>query len=395
MRILLATDWNSGRGGAEAQAAALRDGLEAAGDSVRLLTSSAGSAGDGRAEYIAYGSNHRAAQALLQIVNPFAVTRARQAVREFAPDVALVNMFAQQLSPAFLYALAGVPIVLAVSDFKCVCPMGTKLLPDGSLCTQRAGRVCLTSSCVGTLHWLRDRPRYALLRLGLRRVARIVACSEWVRAVLAADGIPAEVILLPVRAPGPSYRRTPSATPTLLYCGRLDVEKGLPLLLRAFTRVRAQVPDVRLRIVGHGPLLGALTRLARDLGSDAAVTFAGWLEPAQVEAELAQAWALVAPSLWAEPLGLVAPEAILRSVPVVASASGGFGETVSDGHTGLLFPNGDESALVERLLRIVRREVFASHAIAPELVAATADRHAIGRYVARIHALFRDVIGST
>src|SRR5258708_4635881 len=81
----------------------------------------------------------RAAQALLQIVNPFAVARARQAVRAFAPDVALVNMFAQQLSPAFLHALAGVPIVLAVSDFKCVCPIGTKLLPDGSLCTQRAG----------------------------------------------------------------------------------------------------------------------------------------------------------------------------------------------------------------------------------------------------------------
>ena len=392
MRILLATDWNSGRGGAEAMALWLRDGLEAAGDRVCLLTGSAGSAGDGRAEYVAYGSERRAAQALLQIVNPFAVARARQAVRAFAPDVALVNMFAQQLSPAFLHALAGVPIVLAVSDFKCVCPIGTKLLPDGSLCTQRAGRICLTSSCVGTLHWLRDRPRYALLRSGLRRAARIVACSEWVRAALAADGIPAEVLVLPVPAPGPGYRRTPSATPTLLYCGRLDVEKGLPLLLRAFARVHASAPEARLRIAGRGPLLPALTRLARELGIDAAVTFTGWLEPAAIEAELARAWALVAPSLWAEPLGLVALEAILRAVPVVASASGGFAETVDEGRTGLLCPNGDEAALAERLLRIVRREDFPDHRIAPGLVAAAAARHAIGRYVERLRALFSEVL---
>jgi glycosyltransferase involved in cell wall biosynthesis len=392
MRILIATDWNSGRGGAEAQALWLRDGLEAAGDTVRLLTGSAGSAGDGRAEYIAYGSDRRAAQALLQIVNPFAVARARQALRELAPDVALVNMFAQQLSPAFLHALAGVPIVLLVSDFKCVCPVGTKLLPDLTLCRQPAGLVCLTSSCVGALHWLRDRPRYALVRSALRRVARVVACSAWVRDALAADGIPADVLILPVPSPAPGYRRTPAELPTLLCCGRLDVEKGLPLLLRAFARVHAEVPQARLRIVGRGPLRDGLRRQARDLRVDAAVTFTGWLEPAQVEAELARAWALVAPSLWAEPLGLVAPEAIVRSVPVVASATGGFAETVDDGRTGLLFPNGDESALVDRLLRVVRGEAFASHVLAPELVAAAVDRHATTRYVERLRGLCSDVI---
>ena len=394
MRILLATDWNSGRGGAEALALWLRDGLEAAGDSVRLLTSSAGSAGDGRAEYVAYGSERRAAQALLQLVNPFAVARARQVVREFAPDVALVNMFAQQLSPAFLHALGDVPIVLSVSDFKCVCPIGTKLLRDGSLCRQRAGLVCLTSGCVGSLHWLRDRPRYALMRSGVRRVARIVACSDWICRALVADGIPAEVVMLPVPPPGPSYRRAPAATPTLLFCGRLDVEKGVALLLRAFARVRAQSADARLRIVGRGPQRAALERLARELGSEAAVTFTGWLEPAQVEAELARAWALVAPSLLAEPLGLVAPEAIVRSVPVIASAHGGFGETVNDGRTGLLFPNGDENALTEQLLRVVRGAAFADHTIEPALVAAAADRHALGRYVGRMRALSRDVIAS-
>jgi len=392
MRILLATDWNRGRGGAEACALQLRDGLEASGDQVRLLTSSTGSAGDGRADYVAWGTERVAAQAFLQIVNPFAVARARQAVREFAPDVAWVNMFAHHLSPALLHALAGVPIVLSVTDYKCICPIGVKLLPDDTLCTQRAGTVCLRSSCVGTLHWLRDQPRYALLRSGLRRVARIVACSEWVRAALAADGIAADVIDLPVPAPAAGYRRAPAAHPCFVFCGRLDREKGLALLLRAFTRMRADVAGARLRIVGTGPLQPSLTQLAHQLGLDDAVTFTGWRDPAGVEAELAPAWALVAPSLHAEPLGLVAPEAIVRGVPVVASASGGFGETVVEGRSGLLFANGDEAALAACLLRIARREAFPDHLVDATTVAASAARHDLGRHVALTRDVLRDVL---
>ena len=57
MRVLLVTDWNRGQGGAEAVMAALRDGLRGAGDEVGLLTSSAGTAGDGTADYVASALN--------------------------------------------------------------------------------------------------------------------------------------------------------------------------------------------------------------------------------------------------------------------------------------------------------------------------------------------------
>ena len=388
MRILLATDWNRGRGGAEAYASLLREALEAAGDEVRLLTSSVGTAGDGGADYVARGSERRAAQAFLQIANPFAVACARRALRAFRPDVVWVNMFAHHLSPALLHALGDVPFVLSVSDYKCICPLGSKLLPDGSLCARRAGLVCSTSGCVGALHWLRDRPRYALLHAGVRRAARVVACSAWVRDALADDGIPAEVMLLPVRAPEPGYERAPAATPTLLYVGRLDREKGLPLLLRAFADVRLAEPASRLRIAGVGPERTLLDRLVAELALGDAVTFTGWCSPAGIEQELASAWALVAPSLWAEPLGLVAPEAIVRGVPVIASARGGFAETVVDGASGLLFENGDRAALAKHLLRIVRREVFPEHAVPPPLVAAAIARHEPHRHAAQLRTLF-------
>jgi hypothetical protein len=86
----------------------LRAGLPEAGHDARLLTSTAGDAARGTAESVACGTDKRAPQAFLQIVNPFALARVRAAVRQFRADVALVGMVEQHLSPAVFAGLAGV-----------------------------------------------------------------------------------------------------------------------------------------------------------------------------------------------------------------------------------------------------------------------------------------------
>ena len=201
----LVTDWNRGQGGAEASITWLRDGLRAAGDETRLLTSGAGTAGNGTADFVAFGTENVVAQAFLQIENPIAYVTARQAVREFRPDVAWVNMFAHHLSPAVLRALRQVPTVLLVSDYKCVCPLGSKLLPDGSLCQSRAGWACHEARCLSLPHWLRDQPRYASF---VRSCGTSLAWSPSVLgpAELAAAGIPADVLLSRHRQPPQAFR---------------------------------------------------------------------------------------------------------------------------------------------------------------------------------------------
>ena len=162
--ILLITNWNHGQGGAEAYMRWLRDGLSAAGDEVRLLVSSAGNAANGSADYIAFGSNHLAAQAFLQIVNP---SRSRQSIEPCAsssPRRLWSTCSRDHLSPAILLALRGHAVVLLVSDYKCICPIGSKLLPEAFDCEVRAGWVCHRNGCVGLAHWMRDLPRYALIR---------------------------------------------------------------------------------------------------------------------------------------------------------------------------------------------------------------------------------------
>lgn len=363
MRVLLITDWNRGRGGAESYITDLKAGLEEEGDAVRLLTSSAGTAGDGRAEYVAFGTENVIAQAVLQIVNPFAIATVRRAVREFRPEAVVVNMFAHHLSPLALGAIGGLPAVLLVSDYKCVCPVGSKLLPDNTLCRDHAGRICLERGCVGFAHWLRDLARYALVRRQLRRFGAILCCSDWVTATLLEHGLAARTLYWPSIPPTPRFRREAAPTARLLFIGRLDREKGVELLLRSFAALPDRARGVELRIGGQGPLRPALEALARSLGIADRVAFLGWLDAGSVEAELARAWALVVPSLWAEPLGLVAVEAVSRGVPVVVSANGGLAEIVEPGVTGLLFPNGDAGALVDCLGRIITGAAFPSRSL--------------------------------
>jgi glycosyltransferase involved in cell wall biosynthesis len=395
VRILIVTDWNKGQGGAEAYMTWLREGLERAGDEVRLLTSSAGTMGDGSAEYIAYGATRVAEQAILQIANPFAVRGVRRALADFNPDVVLVNMFAHHLSPAILHSFGAVPVVLTVTDYKCVCPIGSKLRPGGDLCQSHPGWECHSAGCVGLVHWLRDQPRYALLRAGVSRVQSVISCSEWVRKALAFEGIASTFVDLPVPGPSPGYSRSPSADPIFLFCGRLDVEKGIDVLLRAFARVHTASPHSTLRIAGRGPERERLIALARELNIENAASFLGWLSPAEVEAELSQAWVLVAPSLWAEPLGLVALEAIVRGVPVIATASGGFAETVDDAVSGFLVPNGDVQSLASRMAEIAERRSFPDQQIPADVIARAVATHDIGRHTERMRELFVSVLAES
>jgi glycogen(starch) synthase len=191
----------------------------------------------------------------------------------------------------------------------------------------------------------------------------VLACSRWVRDELARHGVQAEHLPLPVPPAGPAFRRLASERPTFVYCGRLDRTKGVPLLLGAFARLRHSVPRALLRIVGEGPLRRTLEEMVEALGLDEMVTFRGQVPPGLVEHELADAWAAVVPSLWAEPLGLVAVEAILRGIPVIASAAGGLGETVEHGVSGLLFDNGNGDELLRHLEEVASARAFPTHAI--------------------------------
>ena len=387
MRILLVTDWTAEVGGIETYLGLVATGLRAAGDDVALLTSSAGP-GD-HAEYRAFGTERRAAQAFLQIANPLAARDVRRAVADFRPDAVYVSMFEILLSPAIFAALRHVRTVVNLAYYKPVCPTGHKLLPDGSICEVRAGVPCLRNRCVSPPRWLREQPRYALIHAAIESADAVLTCSRFMRSELARAGIDAEFVSWPIDPPSGDFSRAPAPEPLFLFTGRLSAEKGVDVLLRAFGLLHARGPAARLRIVGDGPERPRLEELSTSLGLDAAVEFVGRIPREEIEPELAAAWALVAPSTWAEPLGLTALEAIVHGVPVVASATGGLAETLEPGVSGLLFPNDDPEALADRLAEVASGRVFADRRVPPDRVASKLAEHDLDLHARRLRELFR------
>jgi glycosyltransferase involved in cell wall biosynthesis len=391
MRILLMTDWNPLSGGAEVYARTLRAGLRQAGDDVRLLTSGASPEARRVADDVAWASDSKLAKAMLQLGNPFAGAKVREMVRRFHPDVAYVNMFALYLSPAALTALGEVPFVLSISDYKLICPTGAKLLPDGAICRRPAGRACLEEGCLGAAHWLRDQLRYRLLRRATGRARQTLACSRSLQRTLREAGIDSEVETLPVQEFSRDLRSEPAPEPLFLFVGRLDREKGVDVLLHAFARLRQRVPRARLRIAGRGPLQASLEALADRLDLSDAITFCGWRDPTGVEEEMDQTWALVAPSRWAEPFGLVAVEALVRGVPAIVTEHGGLADSVEHGVSGLHVPPGDALALAAAMEDVATTKIFPTHRLEPRVIAGIRARHDLESHVRRLRDRFEAV----
>jgi glycosyltransferase involved in cell wall biosynthesis len=135
----------------------------------------------------------------------------------------------------------------------------------------------------------------------------------------------------------------------VVVAGRLVPEKGIDILVRAFARLAPRHGQSRLVVIGDGPERARLTRLAHDLGVGEQVTFTGKLSSEATLASLRSAWLVCVPSVWEEPFGMIAAEAQMQGVAVVASRCGGLAEIVTDGETGYLVPPGDEEALANRI----------------------------------------------
>ena len=134
----------------------------------------------------------------------------------------------------------------------------------------------------------------------------------------------------------------------VLFVGRLDAVKGVPLLLQAFAAQRSAHPDARLTVVGDGPARAALEAQAAALGIAEATLFAGYRAQDEVAALLEEADMLVLPS-FAEGVPVVLMEAMASRIPVIASQVAGVPELVEDGVSGFVVPPGDVGALGQRL----------------------------------------------
>lgn len=343
MKVLILNDQAPPVGGAEVMTLALRDALRHRGHDARTFASRA--LGPGPVDYSCFGTTSRF-RTLNRTINPRAYMSLRTVLRSFRPDVVHVRMFMTQLSPLILPLLREVPTLYHAAWYEVICPTGLKLLPDGALCRQPAGRAC--RQCLSPQAWTALMLQRQLLQRWRGAFDLFVGISDTVRRRLEENGFHPAVRVwngIPVRA-----ARPPLSGPRLVtYAGRLNREKGLTTLLEAFAIVAREVPDARLLMMGDGPERGDLVGIAAAEGVANRVTWESHRPRAEVERMMDSAWVQAAPSLIEEPFGNAVGEAMMRGTAVVATDLGGPSEVIRASGGGVLVPPGDTVGLAQAL----------------------------------------------
>ncbi|MGD0254550.1 MAG: glycosyltransferase family 4 protein [Acidimicrobiales bacterium] len=295
------------------------------------------------------------------------------------------------MAPAVLTALRLRPDVVFVNHFEEIVYGTLSSRPS------RAPLVC-------HLQWM-SVSHHRPVRLMSRAVHRFVAVSEYMRDRWVEAGVdPGRIVVVPNGVDLAAYplggeeelKRSrhelglPDEAFVVLYCGRIDMEKGVEVLLDAWWRMGISPDNARLVLAGS-PVLQPAEYLD-NLRAQAPPGCHWFAAQRDVVTLMHAADLVVLPSIVDEAAGRVVLEAMATGRPVIASRSGGIPEVLDGDFARLLVTRGDASELAERLLAFAdwrRRE--------PQLGAAcrahVAQRFTLDRTVNGIEQVLFDVVG--
>lgn len=347
------------------------------------------------------------------------------------PDLVHLNScYLLSLAPIDATKRLGLPLLVTLHDYWFLCPRITLLTGVGAPCgVPDDPAVC--AWCLAT-----ERRRFRLPELATRgalgRVARpllrspraarwlgvapdataiaarrarvwhalgeadlVIAVTEFQRRLFLRRGFPpARMVLNRLGVDAPATTRPPRppdpAELRLIYLAQIVPHKGAHLLIEAVNRLRVGRRAVRLRVYGD---LGAAPPYTRRLqalvAGNPAIEFMGPVAHAQVGDCLAEADALVMPSLWPENSSLAVLEALAAGRPAVVARSGALPELIRDGVDGLTFESGDAGALTAVLQRLLD-----APALSAELARRTRPPRRVDDEMAELLPLYRRVAGA-
>ncbi|MFP5225483.1 MAG: glycosyltransferase family 4 protein [Actinomycetota bacterium] len=219
--------------------------------------------------------------------------------------------------------------------------------------------------------WAKMPGAASLLRRIMSRAALVTHITRWTGQALAPVFRDAPRALIPT---GVDVRDFPSDLdgrglrdrlglgdrPVISFVSRLVRRKGADTLIEAMPRIRAQVPDAALVIVGDGADRARVAKLAAASPAADAIHVTGAVPAEELPDAYAAGDVFAMPcrsrygGLEVEGLGLVYLEAQACARPAITGDSGGAPEAVRHGETGYTVPGGDATALVEPIAGLLK-----------------------------------------
>lgn len=292
------------------------------------------------------------------VYNPESRRRLEEAIAKHRPDILLLHNVYPVGSPSLYHAACRtkVPVIQYAHNYRPLCVGGT-LFVNGRTIEESLHGSYWREIRHGA--WQQSKLKSAVFALALKLLHRSgwldsvkawICVSEFVREKFIEGGLPRERVHALRHAWEPmADLPAPEDSGYYLFLSRLVDVKGVEVLVQAWDRLAADLGTraPELRIAGEGPL----EALVRDAAArNPRVRYLGMISGDEKRDALRCCRAVLVPSVWWEPLGLVTWETYDYRKPIIAAASGGLTETVHDGVTGFLCPPGDVNELARRVI---------------------------------------------
>lgn len=261
------------------------------------------------------------------------------------PDIVHLNNFAHQISPSILDVTKKykIPVVMTMRDYKLVCPTYNMLLNGKpcEACKNSKYYMCLVNRCTkrsyakSLINTFEMYFHHCMLDI-YSSIDLIIATSEFLKRKHVEMGLRNRVVCLPnfvdIKEYSPDYKWQENS---IVYFGRLSSEKGIITLIDAVSSL-----DVKLKIIGEGPMSGILKDKINSLGLTN-IYFMGFKKGEDLKNEIRKSKFVVVPSEWYEAFGRANIESFALGKPVVGARIGAIPELVKDDLTGLTFEPGN------------------------------------------------------
>jgi glycosyltransferase involved in cell wall biosynthesis len=285
--------------------------------------------------------------------NVFSFLKTIRKIRSFQPDVVHLHNWHFAASPSVIVAsqVAKVPIVLSLHNFRLICPSGI-LFYNGQVFLEsltqsfpwKAVRLGVYRNSFLQTFWLAF-TIFLHKKLGTwQKVDAFVVNSEFEKNTFLKStlGIPEHKLKIKANSlPEPLFDEDIKRQNHFLFIGRLVAEKGVEVLMEAFSKTNFQ-----LVMYGYGPLEQKVKSFADQHHN---IQFKGSLAHEQMSNELRKCTALIFPSTWFEGMPMTLVHTFSTGTPVIASKIGAMSTMIMDHHNGLHFEVGNSEDLVQKL----------------------------------------------
>jgi len=269
-------------------------------------------------------------------------------IRRFRPDLVHVFNFSGLgiLTLSWLHRRSGVPVVHDISDL---------WLPTSAVGLDSGRDWLMCPAPTPLWSWIKRRIADRWRDLGLD-FSRSYFRSRYLAVQHARGGLCSEG--LPVIHHGIPFRDIPRRSADgsgIVFCGRLDRDKGVDVLIRSCARLAGEGRDIRLTLLGGGDedFLRELRNLADAAPATLVVEFAGRVARDEALRRVAGHAVYAFPVVWDEPFSIGLIEAMAAGMPIASTLTGGSPEILEHERNCLVAQAGDEASLAEALSRLM------------------------------------------